>query len=87
MARPRRGGWHRYEAAERVDHREVRLPRDVLGRDRLRLGCLALQEDRIIPSESTVTIHVGKAGLLKGFGHEHEVDSASLENLRRAGEW
>jgi hypothetical protein len=48
---------------------------------------LALQEDRIIPSESTVTIHVGKAGLLKGFGHEHEVDSASLENLRRAGEW
>ena len=33
---------------------------------------------RIVPSESTLTIHVGKSGILKGFGHEHEAVARKL---------
>jgi polyisoprenoid-binding protein YceI len=32
----------------------------------------------IVPSESALTIHVGKTGLLKGFGHEHDVVARRL---------
>jgi polyisoprenoid-binding protein YceI len=33
---------------------------------------------RIVPAESTLGLHVGKEGLLKGFGHEHEVVARKL---------
>lgn len=47
----------------------------------------AAQGRALDPSRSTVTIHVGKAGLFGGFGHEHEVRGPIAQgSLQRSAE-
>jgi hypothetical protein len=45
------------------------------------LACLlgvSAQQHNIDTQKSTLTIHVGKAGVFSGFGHEHEVRAPIL---------
>lgn len=48
-------------------------------------AAMVAQERPIDPARSTVTIHVGKAGVFSAFGHEHEVRGAIAQGSVDAG--